>query len=139
MGVWSTLLAALIAIPLAWMSDRFLFPGKSLLGALVLVPMIMPPGLADYEIYYAYTELWFDEPADLWVAIGSDDQSKVWINDQLIWKSADYHKVWVPNEGLRKVHFRKGINRLLYRLENGQNSGGFSFLVCLLKDSASGL
>jgi iron(III) transport system permease protein len=43
MGVWSTLLAALIAIPLAWMSDRFLFPGKSLLGALVLVPMIMPP------------------------------------------------------------------------------------------------
>lgn len=43
MGVWSTLLAAIIAIPLAWMSDRFLFPGKALLGALVLVPMIMPP------------------------------------------------------------------------------------------------
>jgi iron(III) transport system permease protein len=43
MGVWSTLLAALIAIPLAWMSDRFIFPGKPLLGALVLVPMIMPP------------------------------------------------------------------------------------------------
>jgi iron(III) transport system permease protein len=43
MGVWSTLLAALIAIPLAWISDRFLFPGKSLLSALVLVPMIMPP------------------------------------------------------------------------------------------------
>jgi len=43
MGIWSTLLSALIAIPLAWMSDRFLFPGKSLLGALVLVPMIMPP------------------------------------------------------------------------------------------------
>ncbi|PAZ00132.1 MAG: ABC transporter permease [Spartobacteria bacterium AMD-G4] len=43
MGVWSTLLAALIAIPLAWMSDRFLFPGKFLLGALVLVPMVMPP------------------------------------------------------------------------------------------------
>ncbi|MFA6287834.1 MAG: hypothetical protein WC661_10665 [Opitutaceae bacterium] len=103
-----------------------------------MVPMIMPPGLADYEIYYAYTELWFDEPADLWVAIGSDDQSKVWINDQLIWKSADYHKTWVPNEGLRKVHFRKGINRLLYRLENGQNSGGFSFLVCLSEGQAAG-
>jgi iron(III) transport system permease protein len=43
MGVWSTFLAALIAIPLAWISDRFLFPGKSLLSALVLVPMIMPP------------------------------------------------------------------------------------------------
>ena len=43
MGVWSTLLAGLISMPLAWMSDRFLFPGKSLLGALILVPMIMPP------------------------------------------------------------------------------------------------
>jgi iron(III) transport system permease protein len=43
MGIWSTLLSAAIAIPLAWISDRCLFPGKSLLGALVLVPMIMPP------------------------------------------------------------------------------------------------
>ena len=43
MGVWSTLLAATIAIPLAWISDRFLFPGKSLLSSLLLVPMILPP------------------------------------------------------------------------------------------------
>ena len=42
-GIFSTLLAAFIAMPLAWMSDRFNFPGKPLLGALVLVPMIMPP------------------------------------------------------------------------------------------------
>ena len=93
--------------------------------------MIVPPGLGEFEIYYAYTELWFDEAADLWVAIGSDDQSKIWLNDQMIWKSADYYKSWAANEGLRKVHFDKGINRLLYRLENGQLSGGFSFMVCL--------
>lgn len=103
-----------------------------------VVPMIMPPGMGDYEIYYGYTELWFDEAADLWVAIGSDDQSKVWINDLLVWKSGDAHKSWVANEGLRKVHFRKGINRVLYRLENGQNSGGFSFIVCLAADQATG-
>ena len=42
-GVFSTLFACLIAMPLAWISDRFVFPGKPLLGALVLVPMIMPP------------------------------------------------------------------------------------------------
>jgi hypothetical protein len=95
------------------------------------VSEIMPPGMSDYEIYYAYTELWFDVEADLWVGIGSDDQSKIWINDQLIWRSADAHKPWSPNEGLRKVHFRKGINRVLYRLENGQGLGGFSLIVCL--------
>ena len=93
--------------------------------------MITPPGLDEFEIYYAYTELWLDEAADLWVAIGSDDQSKVWLNDQMIWKSADYYKSWVANEGLRKVHFIKGINRVLLRLENGQLSGGYSLMVCL--------
>ncbi len=39
----ATTLALLLALPLAFLSDRFLFPGKALLGALVLVPMILPP------------------------------------------------------------------------------------------------
>jgi len=43
MGIWSTLLAALLAIPLAWIADRFVFPGKAFLSAFILVPMIMPP------------------------------------------------------------------------------------------------
>lgn len=42
-GVFATLLAALIALPLAWVANRFVFPCKTILGALVLVPMIMPP------------------------------------------------------------------------------------------------
>ncbi|MEI6033508.1 MAG: iron ABC transporter permease [Verrucomicrobiae bacterium] len=43
MGLWSTLLTALLAIPLAVISDRYLFPGRSILGALILMPMILPP------------------------------------------------------------------------------------------------
>jgi iron(III) transport system permease protein len=43
MGLWSTLLTVILAIPLAVISDRYLFPGKSLLGAMVLIPMILPP------------------------------------------------------------------------------------------------
>lgn len=43
MAIWSTALTAVIAVPLALMSDRYLFPGRTLLGALVLVPMILPP------------------------------------------------------------------------------------------------
>ena len=39
----TTTLALLIALPLAFISDRFVFPGKSLLGSLVLIPMILPP------------------------------------------------------------------------------------------------
>jgi len=43
MAVFSTLLTALIALPLAFLTDRFLFPGKTLFSALILVPMILPP------------------------------------------------------------------------------------------------
>jgi len=39
----TTFLALGVALPLAWVSDRFRFPGKALLGALILVPMILPP------------------------------------------------------------------------------------------------
>jgi ABC-type Fe3+ transport system, permease component len=39
----TTTLCLLIALPLAFVSDRFLFPGKALLSSVVLVPMILPP------------------------------------------------------------------------------------------------
>ena len=39
----TTSIALLIAMPLAFIADRFLFPGKALLGALILIPMILPP------------------------------------------------------------------------------------------------
>jgi iron(III) transport system permease protein len=39
----TTLLAALLAIPLAWLSHRYRFAGHGLFRALVLVPMVLPP------------------------------------------------------------------------------------------------
>ena len=39
----ATTLALLIALPLAVVSDRYLFPLKGLFGSLILVPMILPP------------------------------------------------------------------------------------------------
>ncbi|MFT3870156.1 MAG: iron ABC transporter permease [Nibricoccus sp.] len=39
----TTTLAFAIALPLAFISDRFIFPGKNILSSLVLVPMILPP------------------------------------------------------------------------------------------------
>lgn len=82
-----------------------------------------------YIIYYAATELFFEEACDLWVAIGSDDFSKVWINDQLIWASGKKTKSWRVDEGMRKVHFEKGVNRVLYRVENAHGQTEFSFVV----------
>ncbi len=92
---------------------------------------IHPPLEEPYKIYYAYTTLWFDEERDLWLAVGSDDFSKLWINDLLVWASGPMHKSWRPDEGFRRVHFKKGLNRLLYRIENGQHACMFSLMLKL--------
>ncbi len=43
LAITTTSIALLIALPLAVVSDRFLFPGKNLRSSLILVPMILPP------------------------------------------------------------------------------------------------
>jgi iron(III) transport system permease protein len=39
----STTLALALALPLAWISDRYIFPAKKLLSSMILLPMILPP------------------------------------------------------------------------------------------------
>ena len=94
---------------------------------------IRPPLLREYAIYYGYTTLWFDEAQDMWIATGSDDFSKLWINDMLVWASGSVQKVWKPNEGYRRVHFKKGLNRVLFRLENGHYDCMFSLMLHMQK------
>ena len=43
MACLSTLLAIMLAMPLAILTDRYLFPGKALFSSLVLIPLILPP------------------------------------------------------------------------------------------------
>jgi iron(III) transport system permease protein len=43
LALTTTTLALLIALPLAFVTDRFLFPLKGFLGSFILVPMILPP------------------------------------------------------------------------------------------------
>ena len=43
MGVFSTLLAILIALPLAVLTDRYQFPGKTSFSSLILLPLMLPP------------------------------------------------------------------------------------------------
>lgn len=80
-------------------------------------------------IYYAYTELYFDQPMDLWITTGSDDKGTMWLNNVMVWNSNDNLKSWIPNEGYRKVHFRQGLNRVLYRLENAQSAAVLSLMI----------
>jgi hypothetical protein len=126
-------------VPIRWEFHQFgqpnITPPLDAYNAAVRDPALSPTANygrnLEYIIYYAYTELWFEKACDLWVAIGSDDFSKVWIEDQLVWSSGKNLKPWRLNEGLRKVHFKAGINRVLYRVENGNSKTEFSLVVSL--------
>lgn len=105
----------------------------------------VPPLRAQDAVYYAYTEVVVDEDADLVLAIGSDDDTKLWLNDSLVWRSGDAFKPWyrtpgyvgMPREiadwnlaeGTRKLRFRKGRNRLLVKLYNGSSLAFFSVVI----------
>lgn len=105
----------------------------------------VPPLRAQDAIYYAYTEVVVDEDVDLVVAIGGDDDTKLWFNDRLVWLSGDGFKPWYRSpgyvgmrkeiadwnlsEGRRKLRFRKGRNSLLLKLYNGASLSFYSVVI----------
>jgi molybdate transport system permease protein len=46
----ATMIAVLVGVPLAWALARSRFPGKSVVSALVLIPMVLPPTVVGYYL-----------------------------------------------------------------------------------------
>ena len=88
-----------------------------------------PPVVNGASTYYAYTDIWFEEARDMLIAVASDDAARVLLNDQVIWQD-DGLSPWQMGEGYRRVHFRKGYNNLLVRVENGPAHCVWSVLLC---------
>jgi molybdate transport system permease protein len=49
----ATLLASAVGVPLAWALARRSFPGRDLLGVVVLLPMVLPPTVLGYYLLVA--------------------------------------------------------------------------------------
>ena len=79
----------------------------------------------------AHTEVVFDRDRDVWITVGNDDRSDIWINGLPVWHNSDRLKGWRVDEARRHVRFRKGTNEILYRLENGWYETVFSFCIHL--------
>lgn len=88
------------------------------------------PVTTDDGTYYAYTELYFDEAAEMLVAIGTDDAGRLWINGKDVWQ--DTGTSWYNiDEHITPFQFQQGWNTVLVRLENsGGGATGFSFMIC---------
>ena len=79
--------------------------------------------------YYAYTELYFDKPREMLVAIASNDAGKLWIDGEVVWQDNGLSS-WNLDEGFRRVRFKKGYSKILMRVENGPRTCEFSLLLC---------
>ena len=87
------------------------------------------PVTTDHSTYYAYTEVYFDEPVSMLVAIGTDDGGRLRINGKDVWQ--DNGTSWYNiDEHIEPFEFRQGWNTILIRLENtGGSAAGFSFMI----------
>lgn len=106
---------------------------------------LVPPDPQEDSVYYGYTEVMMDTERELAVWIGADDDAQVWINDQLVWKGGNVNKHWFfreiydmgidyttaynLNEGKVLVRFRKGRNKLFFKLSNGPTRLFFSMVL----------
>ena len=53
-SLWATALAVLFGVPLAWVLARVSFPGRSIVRALVLLPLVVPPVVGGVGLFYAF-------------------------------------------------------------------------------------
>jgi len=104
-----------------------------------------PPVHAEDAVYYGYTELMLDAEQDLTIWVGADDDAQLWLNDRLVWaggnvnKDSFFGRVYETrntfvrdynlSEGKRVVHFRKGRNKLFFKLSNGPTRIFFSLVL----------
>jgi iron(III) transport system permease protein len=71
-SVASVVLAGLIGIPLAFLFERWEFPGRRTIGALVALPAVLPPLVGVIAFLFLYGESGFAARLVQWV-IGSDE------------------------------------------------------------------
>jgi hypothetical protein len=106
---------------------------------------LVPPDYAEQAIYYGHTEITSDRDRKVWLALGADDDAKLWLNDQLVWTSGNQRKAWYTNGGVqslkediqafnliedrRLVQLRKGRNTLLFKLYNNPLDVFFSLVI----------
>jgi hypothetical protein len=104
----------------------------------------LPPDPAQDAVYYACTELRFDDDRDVWLAIGAANDTKLWLDGRLVWVSDSGDKPWYHPpyylgaeltasyalvEGQRRVHLGRGRHRLLLKLVANDTHAFFSVVL----------
>ncbi|MFP4356696.1 MAG: hypothetical protein ACLFUJ_16415 [Phycisphaerae bacterium] len=79
--------------------------------------------------WFLYTEFIVDTAGVRDYAFGFDDTSALWVNGKEIYRSDDTNRAWNATEQVGKLTVRRGLNRVLIRLNNVGGGTGFSLLL----------
>jgi putative heme-binding domain-containing protein len=81
-------------------------------------------GNSNNIVSYLYRDV--ESPADqeATVLLGTDDCSKLWVNDELVHINSQ-HRAAAPEQDSVKVKLKKGTNRILLKITNGDGAHGF--------------
>lgn len=82
---------------------------------------------SDSRVAYAYTEVSSEAEETRTALFGSDDAAKVWVNGELAHSMWTSGRALTPDEDVFPVKLRKGVNRILVKVDNGAGGWGFTF------------
>jgi iron(III) transport system permease protein len=85
LGIASTIVALLLALPLALVADRFNFPGKRALTAIVLVPMILPPFVGAIGLRQMFGQYGAVNALSIKLGLLADGQTIDWLGGGQFW------------------------------------------------------
>ena len=84
--------------------------------------------LANDALYFAYTEVYFEQEMTMNLAIASDDAARIRVNGEIVFQDSGLSP-YVISEQVRRVKFKRGVNKILVRLVNGPGPCRFSLLL----------
>lgn len=91
----------------------------------------LPHSGLEYTTAFLKADIDSAEEQELWVGIGVNERAKMWLNDEPFWISpADHHDNYAEYVALIRMPFRKGINRILLRLDVDYSSPFIWMRVC---------
>ncbi len=83
---------------------------------------------SDFEIAYAFTQIYVPETTPVKLILGSDDGLKVWVNSKQVFALKPRRSL-SPGQDSADTVLKKGWNQIILKIENNVGGWGFSFDV----------
>jgi putative heme-binding domain-containing protein len=81
-----------------------------------------------HSVSYLYRQIESPIDQDATILLGTDDGGKLWVNDQLVFKTSATRSA-APEQDVVRVKLKKGANKVLLKIDNGDGPHGFYFTV----------